>query len=90
MLLVAQKIKTGEKPVFIFPLAYLDSNQDKQNQNLSYYHYTIGQSPFWGCKNKVMRKINQKIYQNDQLLSSRSFSSLILSSAPATTSHIMV
>jgi hypothetical protein len=22
----------------------LDSNQDKQNQNLSYYHYTIGQS----------------------------------------------
>jgi len=20
----------------------LDSNQDKQNQNLSYYHYTIG------------------------------------------------
>lgn len=21
----------------------LDSNQDKQNQNLSYYHYTIGQ-----------------------------------------------
>ena len=24
-------------------LAYLDSNQDKQNQNLSYYHYTIGQ-----------------------------------------------
>ena len=28
-------------------LAYLDSNQDKQNQNLSYYHYTIGQSlPF--------------------------------------------
>ena len=23
-------------------LAYLDSNQDKQNQNLSYYHYTIG------------------------------------------------
>lgn len=35
-------------------LAYLDSNQDKQNQNLSYYHYTIGQSneiasiPFYG------------------------------------------
>lgn len=27
-------------------LAYLDSNQDKQNQNLSYYHYTIGQSTF--------------------------------------------
>lgn len=24
-------------------LAHLDSNQDKQNQNLSYYHYTMGQ-----------------------------------------------
>jgi hypothetical protein len=30
--------------LLIFLLAYLDSNQDKQNQNLSYYHYTIGQS----------------------------------------------
>lgn len=29
----------------LFPkLPDLDSNQDKQNQNLSYYHYTIGQS----------------------------------------------
>ena len=27
----------------------LDSNQDKQNQNLLYYHYTIGQE---GCKYK--------------------------------------
>ena len=26
-------------------LAYEDSNLDKQNQNLSYYHYTIGQCP---------------------------------------------
>ena len=25
-------------------LSYLDSNQDKQNQNLLCYHYTIGQS----------------------------------------------
>jgi hypothetical protein len=35
-----------------FLLAYLDSNQDKQNQNLSYYHYTIGQSffPFGAAK----------------------------------------
>jgi hypothetical protein len=33
-----------------FLLAYLDSNQDKQNQNLSYYHYTIGQSPFRGLQ----------------------------------------
>lgn len=30
--------------VFKFLLPDLDSNQDKQNQNLSYYHYTIGQS----------------------------------------------
>lgn len=27
-----------------FLLSYLDSNQDKQNQNLVCYHYTIGQS----------------------------------------------
>lgn len=27
-----------------FLLAYLDSNQDIQNQNLLYYPYTIGQS----------------------------------------------
>lgn len=36
-------------------LAYQDSNLDKQNQNLSYYHYTIGQFPLfliWECKNK--------------------------------------
>jgi len=84
-------IKKPKQKCFSFlMLAYLDSNQDKQNQNLSYYHYTIGQSPFRGCKNKVMYKINQKIYQIDQLLSSRSFSSLILSSAPATTSHMIV
>ena len=41
------------KALFLFMLAYLDSNQDKQNQNLSYYHYTIGQSPFieeWTAK----------------------------------------
>ena len=29
---------------FVLLLAYQDSNLDKQNQNLSYYHYTIGQS----------------------------------------------
>ena len=29
---------------FFFELSYLDSNQDKQNQNLLCYHYTIGQS----------------------------------------------
>ena len=31
------------QPLFLFLLLPdLDSNQDKQNQNLSYYHYTIG------------------------------------------------
>ena len=29
-----------------FVLSYLYSNQDKQNQNLLCYHYTIGQSSF--------------------------------------------
>ena len=29
---------------FLFLLPDQDSNLDKQNQNLSYYHYTIGQS----------------------------------------------
>lgn len=71
-------------------LAYLDSNQDKQNQNLSYYHYTIGHSPFRGCKNKALHTINQKFYQIGERLSSRSFNSLILSKAPATTSHMIV
>ena len=33
-----------------FTLAYEDSNLDKQNQNLSYYHYTIGQSFKWMAK----------------------------------------
>ena len=28
----------------LIELSYLDSNQDKQNQNLLCYHYTIGQS----------------------------------------------
>ena len=31
-------------PLFSCKLSYLDSNQDKQNQNLLCYHYTIGQS----------------------------------------------
>lgn len=30
---------------FPFKLPDLDSNQDRQNQNLLYYHYTIGQKP---------------------------------------------
>ena len=40
----------------------LDSNQDKQNQNLSYYHYTIGQPvPRRGCKNKAKQYSYKKI-----------------------------
>jgi hypothetical protein len=31
----------------------LDSNQDKQYQKLSYYHYTIGQSVIVECKIRV-------------------------------------
>lgn len=38
----------------------LDSNQDKQNQNLRYYRYTIGQFRFCfekaDCKNKIIRE----------------------------------
>ncbi len=34
----------------LFLLAYLDSNQDKQNQNLSYYHYTIGHPTSMGVQ----------------------------------------
>ena len=30
-----------------FLLSYPDSNQDKQNQNLLCYHYTIGQSSLY-------------------------------------------
>ena len=50
-------------------LAYLDSNQDKLNQNQLYYHYTIGQSDLLNqacarvkkeCKNKVSQKTRQK------------------------------
>ena len=62
---------------FVHPmLPDLDSNQDKQNQNLSYYHYTIGQtipdlsgtagsrlSPK-ECKNKVSGKRFQKQFKN--------------------------
>jgi hypothetical protein len=36
--------RTGKTDSFL-KLPDLDSNQDKQNQNLSYYHYTIGQYP---------------------------------------------
>jgi hypothetical protein len=37
-------IKKDPRSADLSKLPDLDSNQDKQNQNLSYYHYTIGQS----------------------------------------------
>jgi hypothetical protein len=70
--LFSQKIQEKGKPAVVAGfkklLAYLDSNQDKQNQNLSYYHYTIGQSVFKipaeagkkECKNKVWQSMYQK------------------------------
>lgn len=36
-------------------LAYQDSNLDKQNQNLSYYHYTIGQTIFSNLAHRSTR-----------------------------------
>ena len=44
--LVIAKIKNPEKYIIkdFLKLPDLDSNQDKQYQKLSYYHYTIGQS----------------------------------------------
>ena len=36
----------------VFVLSYLDSNQDKQNQNLLCYHYTIGQSSVLSVKKR--------------------------------------
>ena len=41
----ARKTKPSDKSEG-FLLPDLDSNQDKQNQNLRYYRYTIGQSRF--------------------------------------------
>ena len=40
-----KKMRAGiKKPALL--LSYPDSNQDKQNQNLLCYHYTIRQSPY--------------------------------------------
>ena len=41
-----KKEKRPRKKPF-FKLSYPDSNQDKQNQNLLCYHYTIRQCPFY-------------------------------------------
>jgi hypothetical protein len=49
--------------VFHFMLPDLDSNQDKQNQNLSYYHYTIGQSIGIAKVEKKMKK-EKKLQRN--------------------------
>ncbi len=60
----------------LFELSYLDSNQDKQNQNLLCYHYTIGQSScasfrksgaklvFFICSCKLFVEILQKSTTN--------------------------
>ena len=46
-----------------------DSNLDKQNQNLSYYLYTIGQSPIQKrpfelvCKYRVIKLDVQKYFE---------------------------
>ena len=42
---VMKKGKLMLPPIRPLRLPDLDSNQDKQNQNLSYYHYTIRQFP---------------------------------------------
>ncbi len=47
--LVEKKGQT-EKSICPFLLPDLDSNQDKQNQNLSYYHYTIGHPALKGMQ----------------------------------------
>ena len=46
----------------LFELSYLDSNQDKQNQNLLCYHYTIGQSSCCASFRKSGAKIEIFLY----------------------------
>ena len=58
------------RPACSFWLPDLYSNQDKQFQKLSYYHYTIGQSvltKFKGCKSKYSPHVNQ-ISSTDKLI----------------------
>jgi hypothetical protein len=45
-----EKEKLNFAQFLLLLLAYKDSNLDKQDQNLSYYHYTIGQSYKWSAK----------------------------------------
>ena len=44
-LLDSQIVKKSRREPLSCQLSYPDSNQDKQNQNLLCYHYTIRQSP---------------------------------------------
>ena len=46
-----------------FMLFYLDSNQDKQDQNLLCYHYTIGQAIALSVKKRCKDNAMQAIFQ---------------------------
>ena len=54
------KLSDGDRQTILLMLPNQDSNLDRQNQNLLYYHYTIVQLPnrFFrlGCKNKGVLK----------------------------------
>jgi glycerophosphoryl diester phosphodiesterase len=61
-----KKKRIAERQSVILKLPDQDSNLDKQNQNLSYYHYTIGQC-FIGemvCKYRTFCDCLQKYFQN--------------------------
>ena len=55
-----------------FLLSYPDSNQDKQNQNLLCYHYTIGQSSLCSLLKSVakvcIKCVNAKFFVNNVFL----------------------
>lgn len=64
MLLIIQKVSSHE---LTFLLSYPDSNQDKQNQNLLCYHYTIGQSSLCSLLKsgaKIVQASQNKLYLN--------------------------
>ncbi len=74
MLTVKRSVGKGFKNGW---LSHEDSNLDKQNQNLSYYLYTMGQLE---CKSKVMAEIyklkftclNEYVIQKNSLIQSLS------------------
>ena len=47
--------------VLPFLLPHQDSNLDKQNQNLSYYHYTMGQHSFGMAKLGFFSLLQKKL-----------------------------